>query len=81
LSNSCAAPLGFRISFVIFWFTFLLFFPFGYTSMIFYHDFLVNAYFWILIGVLFRMPEISLSGQYAFECARLNATPQRVRAA
>ena len=49
--------------------------------MIFYHDFLVNAYFWILIGVLFRMPEISLSGQYAFECARLNATPQRVRAA
>ena len=49
--------------------------------MIFYQDFLVNAYFWILIGVLFRMPEISLSGQYAFESAPLNATPQRVRAA
>lgn len=55
----------FPIAFVIFWFAFLLFFPMGYNSIVFYQDFLVNAYFWILIGILFRLPTIALSAQFA----------------
>jgi hypothetical protein len=57
----------FPIAFVIFWFIFLIFFPMGYTSLVFYQDFLVNAYLWILIGILYRLPSIALSAQFAAE--------------
>jgi hypothetical protein len=55
----------FPIGFVIFWFIFVLFFPLGYTGLTFYQDFLVNAYFWILIGILYRLPSLALSTQVA----------------
>jgi hypothetical protein len=57
----------FPIAFVIFWFIFMLFFPIGYNSLSFYQDFLVNAYFWILVGILFRLPQVALSAQFATE--------------
>lgn len=61
----------FPLAFVIFWLTFLLFFPIGYNSLSFYQDFLVNAYFWLFVGVLFRLPKLALSAQYAaLESAR-----------
>jgi len=60
----------FPIAFVIFWFIFLLFFPMGYNSLAFYQDFLVNAYFWMLIGILFRLPHLGLSAQFAAETAQ-----------
>lgn len=55
----------FPLAFVIFWLVFLIFFPMGYNSLTFYQDFLVNAYLWILLGVLFRLPKIALSAQFA----------------
>jgi hypothetical protein len=55
----------FPLAFVIFWLMFLNFFPMGYTSIIFYQDFVVNAYLWILLGVLFRLPKLALSAQFA----------------
>lgn len=55
----------FPVAFVIFWFAFLLFFPLGYTSMAFYQDFLVSAYFWILIGIFYRLPTLKLSAQFS----------------
>lgn len=55
----------FPLAFVIFWLVFLIFFPMGYNSLTFYQDFLVNAYLWILLGVLFRLPSIALSAQFA----------------
>ena len=55
----------FPIAFVIFWFIFLMFFPMGYSGLVFYQDFLVNAYFWILIGILFRLPHLALSAQFS----------------
>ena len=55
----------FPLAFVIFWLVFLVFFPLGYTSLTFYQDFLINAYLWILLGVLFRLPKIALSAQFA----------------
>jgi hypothetical protein len=57
----------FPIAFVIFWLAFLVFFPMGYNSISFYQDFLVNAYFWLLIGILYRLPSIALSAQFAAE--------------
>ena len=55
----------FPIAFVIFWFVFMLFFPMGYNTISFYQDFLVNAYFWVLVGVLYRLPSLAPSVQFA----------------
>jgi hypothetical protein len=55
----------FPLAFVIFWLLFMSFFPMGYTSIIFYQDFIVNAYLWILLGILFRLPKLALSAQFA----------------
>jgi len=63
----------FPIAFVIFWFIFLVFFPMGYNSLSFYQDFLVNAYLWILIGILFRLPSIALSAQLAAEGGKVTS--------
>jgi hypothetical protein len=60
----------FPIAFAIFWLIFMLFFPIGYNSLVFYQDFLVNAYFWILIGILFRLPHLALSAQFTAETAQ-----------
>lgn len=73
----------FPIAFAIFWFQFLLFFPVGYASMTFYQDFLVNAYFWILVGILYRLPSLALSAQFATEpksVSRFAGTRSRVPA-
>jgi hypothetical protein len=53
------------LAFVIFWLAFMIFFPMGYSSLAFYQDFLVNAYLWILLGVMFRLPKLALSAQFA----------------
>jgi hypothetical protein len=66
----------FPLAFVIFWFAFLLFFPMGYNSVVFYQDFLVNAYFWILIGILYRLPSLALSAQLVTEARK--AEPERM---
>jgi hypothetical protein len=55
----------FPIAFVIFWFIFMVFFPLGYFTLIFYQDFLVNAYLWIFVGILYRLPGVALSVQFA----------------
>jgi hypothetical protein len=68
----------FPVAFVIFWLAFLVFFPMGYNSITFYQDFLVNAYFWILIGILFRLPSLALSAQFAAD-ARTSANPLLAR--
>jgi len=65
LVKSLRGSPWFPLAFVIFWLIFLIFFPMGYNSLTFYQDFLVNAYLWILLGVLFRLPKIALSAQFA----------------
>src|SRR6266446_2815954 len=50
----------FPIAFVVFWTAFLLFSPMCYASMTSYQDFLVSSYFWILIGILYRLPSLAL---------------------
>jgi hypothetical protein len=55
----------FPLAFAIFWLVFMIFFPVGYNGINVYQDFLVNAYLWIMLGVLFRLPELARSAQLA----------------
>jgi O-antigen ligase len=52
----------FPLSFVIFFFSFLLFFPMTYVGTT-YQDFLVNAYLWLLLGMLYRQRMLSRAAQ------------------
>jgi len=66
----------FPLAFVIFWLVFLVFFPIGYNSIAFYQDFLVNAYVWLLLGILYKLPRLALSAQFAAESfARESSVP------
>jgi hypothetical protein len=49
----------FPIAFSIFWFAFLLLLPFTYEGMQPYQNFILNAYLWLLLGVLFRLPHLA----------------------
>lgn len=49
----------FPVAFAIVWFAFLLLFPmtFGGTSA--YQNYINNAFLWLLVGILYRLPEIA----------------------
>lgn len=49
----------FPLGFVIFWYAFLLLGPKAYISFISYQDYLMNSYLWILLGILFRLPQMA----------------------
>jgi hypothetical protein len=57
---------AFPVAFAIFWFAFLLLFPMTWGSLVSFEDFVLNAFLWFLIGVLFRLPALeaqSLQGR------------------
>jgi hypothetical protein len=62
----------FPLAFVIFWYAGLLLLPLTFNGMQAYQDFVLNAYLWLLLGILFRLPSIALSAQYA-AAAQLSA--------
>jgi len=47
----------FPIGFAIFFYVFLLVFPISFYGFIAYQDFVMNAYFWLTLGILFRIAE------------------------
>src|SRR6266576_159459 len=47
----------FPIGFAIFWYAFLLVFPMSFYGFIAYQDFVLNTYFWLMLGMLFRISE------------------------
>jgi hypothetical protein len=53
----------FPLAFMIFWYAFLLLIPLTYEGLQAYEDFILNAYLWLLLGVLFRLPKLALSAQ------------------
>ena len=55
----------FPIAFIIFWYAGLLLFPLTYAGMQAYQDFLLNSYLWLLLGILFRLPTLAASEQFA----------------
>jgi hypothetical protein len=60
----------FPIGFIIFWYAILLFFPLMVGGIQAYQDFVLNAYLWLLLGVLFRLPGLKL----AVEAAQVEQT-------
>jgi hypothetical protein len=75
LKGSPWFPLGF----VIFWYAFFLLFPATFGGIQAYEDFLLNAYFWLLLGVLFRLPTIALSAQFAADTPAAQLQRSRIR--
>ncbi len=55
----------FPIAFVIFWYAFLVLVPFTFNGLNTYQNFVMNAYLWLLIGVLYRLPRMKLMAQPA----------------
>ncbi|HKW61457.1 MAG TPA: hypothetical protein VJN89_02835 [Candidatus Acidoferrum sp.] len=55
----------FPIAFMIFWYAGLLLIPITYAGMAPYQDFVMNAYLWLLLGILFRLPSLAASAQFA----------------
>ena len=48
----------FPIAFAITWYAFLLLFPLTFGSLNAYQNYVCNAYLWLLVGILFRLPDI-----------------------
>ncbi len=59
----------FPVAFMIFWYAFLLLLPLTYEGMQAYQDFILNAYLWLLLGVLFRLPKLALDAQFGASAA------------
>jgi hypothetical protein len=55
----------FPLSFVIFSYSFFLLIVATYGGIAAYEDYLLNAYLWLLLSMLFRLPTIALSAQFA----------------
>jgi hypothetical protein len=55
----------FPLAFVIFWYAGLLLIPITFAGIQAYEDFVLNAYLWLLLGILFRLPTLAVSSQYA----------------
>jgi hypothetical protein len=58
-------------AFAIFWFAFLLLYPSTYTSINGFQDYIYNAYFWLLIGILYRLPVLLSEPEEAVRTSRL----------
>jgi hypothetical protein len=65
----------FPIALAIFWFAFLLLYPMTYGGIAAYQNYINNAYLWLLVGILFRLPEIHASTPNL-----LQAAPAKTRA-
>jgi hypothetical protein len=48
----------FPIAFAIFWYAFLLLYPFTYGGLAPYQNYVSNAYLWLLLGVLLRLRDL-----------------------
>jgi len=54
----------FPIAFAIFWYAFLLAVPISYYGFVSYQDFVMNAYFWLLLGILFRLQVVAKTPEF-----------------
>ncbi len=49
----------FPVAFCIFWYSFLLLIPMSYIGFVAYQDYVMNSYLWLMLGVLFRLPDLA----------------------
>jgi hypothetical protein len=59
----------FPLSFMVCLYSFVLLVPMTFAGMQPYQDFIMNAYLWLLLGVLFRLPKFALDSQAATPAA------------
>jgi hypothetical protein len=69
----------FPLAFVIFWYAGLLLFPITFTGIQAYEDFVLNAYLWLLLGVLYRLPTLAVSAQFAATAPVATVYDPRIR--
>jgi hypothetical protein len=69
----------FPLGFIVIWYAWILLFPSTYAGMAAYEDFLLNAYFWLLLGVLFRLPTLALSAQFALNAPNVQTKRPWIR--
>ncbi len=69
----------FPLAFVIFWYAGLLLFPLTFTGMQPYEDFVLNAYLWLLLGILYRLPTLAVSSQFAASALPAPGYDPRIR--
>jgi hypothetical protein len=50
---------------MIFWYAGLLLLPITFAGIQAYEDFVLNAFLWLSLGILFRLPSISVSAEFA----------------
>ena len=48
----------FPVAFAIIWYAFVLLYLFTYTGLAAYQNYISNVYLWVLIGILFRLPDV-----------------------
>jgi hypothetical protein len=53
----------FPVALSIWWYAFVLLLPLTFNGMAPYQDYLMNAYLWLWVGVLFRLPHLTREGQ------------------
>ena len=58
ITLSLKGTWAFPTALSILWFAFLLLFPLTWGAINAYQNFVTNAYFWLLVGVLFRLPDL-----------------------
>jgi hypothetical protein len=54
IKGSTAFPLGFAL----FWFVLFILGPESWGGLVQYQNFVSNAYFWLFMGILFRLPSL-----------------------
>jgi hypothetical protein len=60
-------------------YAFVLLLPMTFVSMNNYQDFILNAYLWLLLGILFRLPNLALSAQSSADIAAVPTARRWVR--
>jgi len=56
----------FPIAIAILWYAFILLYPLAFLGLDMYQNFVNNAFLWILVGILFRLPDLAASKPDAF---------------
>jgi hypothetical protein len=51
----------FPVAMAIVWYAFVLLYPLTYGSLAPYQNYICNAYLWLLVGILFRLPDVLAS--------------------
>jgi hypothetical protein len=64
----------FPIALAIIWYAFALLYPMTYSAIAAYQNYTCNAYLWLLVGILFRLPDVLVSSAVP---AVVSSRPQR----